>query len=58
MKKSLQNILQINYIIMAETLKRDERNWLLLRKRKDWKKFIVKKIPIGNWQFKYITIKQ
>lgn len=42
---------------MATTLERDEKNWLLLRKRKDWKKFMVKKIPIGNWQFKYVTVK-
>lgn len=42
---------------MAKTIERDEKNWLLLRERKDWKKFKVKKIPIGNWQFIYITVK-
>lgn len=39
---------------MAKTIERDEKNWLLLRKRKDWKKFLVKRLP--DWR--YITIKK
>jgi hypothetical protein len=42
---------------MAKTIERDEKNWLLLRKRKDWKKYRVKKIPIWNGQFRYVTLK-
>ena len=42
---------------MAKTIQRDEKNWLLLRERNDGKKFMVKKIPIGNWKFIYVTMK-
>lgn len=38
---------------MATTIQRDEKQWLLLRKTKKWKKFLVKKLP--NW--KYVTVK-
>lgn len=40
-----------------ETIQRDNVNWLILRKTKSWKKILVKKIPIWNGQFKYVTIK-
>lgn len=39
---------------MAETIQRDDKQWLLLRKTKSWKKYLVKRLPNG----KYITIKK
>lgn len=42
---------------MATTLQRDNNQWLLLRQTKDWKKFLVKRISLWNWLFKYVTLK-